>query len=167
MNSRHSEKMSRVDIRIPKEIYERIQIIAVSSYGAKIHHLSGKPEVSPTILELIKMGIAWLEAEVSDEEEISNAEELIEQIEKLDLRLTALENKLSSGMIITAPESSSSTEGEGLNDLKLGELLGVSNLILRNYRVHGKKPRGQALAQELTDNWVVKGELWFRKKLVE
>ena len=163
MSSRHTEKIVRVDIRIPKEIYKQIQAIAVSRYGAKIHHRSKKPEVSPTILELIERGIAQIDEEVSEQEEISNAEELIEQIEELDSRLTAVENKLSSGAMITAPESSSPTEGKGLNDLELGELLGVSNMILRDCRLKGKKPKGKALAQELDVNWVVKGGLWFRK----
>ena len=162
MSSRHTEKIVRVDIRLPKEVYEQIQVIAVSKYGAKIHHRSGKPEISPTILELIKMGISQVEAELSDKEEISSTEEIIEQIEALDLRLTAVENKLS-GAIITAPESASETEGEGLNDLELGELLGVSNMILRDCRVKGKQPRGKALAQELAENWLVQEGLWFRK----
>ena len=170
MSGRHSEKIVRVDLRIPKKIYERIQAIAVTRYDAKIHHRSGKPEVSPTILELIKRGLTQVEEELSDNEESLSAEELedlIEQIEALDSRLTAVEHKLSSGVKITAPESSSETEGKGLNDLELGKLLGVSNMILRDYRVKGKITGGQALAKFLEEQWVIKEGLWFRKKLTE
>ena len=166
MSSRHSEKIVRVDIRIPKEIYERIQAIAVSRYRAKIHHRSGKPEVGPTILELIKMGITQVEAEVADSVEWELTEEIREKIQELDSRLTEVESKLS-GAIMAAPSSKSQTEGKGLNDLELGELLGVSNLILRDYRVYGKKPRGQALAQELAEKWVVQDGLWFKQKSSE
>ena len=169
MSSRHSEKIVRVDLRIPKKIYEQIQAIAVTRYNAQIHHRSGKPEVSPTILELIKRGITQVEGKLSDNEESLSAEELedlIEQIEALDSRLTAVEHKLSSGKI-AAPESSSETEGKGLNDLELGKLLGVSNMILRDYRVKGKITGGQALAKFLEEQWVIKEGLWFRKKLTE
>ncbi len=170
MSSRHSEKIVRVDLRIPKKIYEQIQAIAVTRYDAKIHHRSGKPEVSPTILELIKRGITQLEGELSDNEESLSAEELedlIEQIETLDSRLTAVENKLSSGVKIAVSESSGKTEGKGLTDLELSKLLGVSNMILRDYRVKGKITGGQALAKFLEEQWVIREELWFRKKLTE
>ncbi len=163
MSSRHTEKIVRVDLRLPKEVYEQIQAIAVSRYRAKIHHRSGRPEVSPTILQLIKMGITQVEAELSDSTDTVLTEELIEQIEALDSRLTAMENKLSSSVMMTVTESVAETEGEGLNDLELGELLGVSNMILRDCRVKGKKPRGKALAQELAENWLVQEGLWFRK----
>ena len=159
MSSRHTEKIVRVDLRLPKEVYEQIQAIAVSRYRAKIHHRSGRPEVSPTILQLIKMGITQVEAELSDSTDTVSTEELIEQIEALDSRLTAMENSV----MMTVTESVAETEGEGLNDLELGELLGVSNLILRDCRVKGKKPRGKALAQELAENWLVQEGLWFRK----
>jgi hypothetical protein len=50
---------------------------------------------------------------------------------------------------------------KGLSDRELGELLGVSNLILRDYRVKGKKPPA-GLAKKLQD-WEVKGDRWVRK----
>jgi hypothetical protein len=53
-------KVTRCDIRIPNHLYEQIEAIAVSRFDAKIHWKSKKPEVSSTILELIKYGIECL-----------------------------------------------------------------------------------------------------------
>ena len=54
--------------------------IAVSYFHAKIHHRSNKPEVTPTILELIKIGIAHLETTEDIEDE--TVEELKKAITK-------------------------------------------------------------------------------------
>jgi transcriptional regulator with XRE-family HTH domain len=58
--------VTRCDIRFPNEIYEKIQNIAIERYKASIHHRSGKPEVSHTIIELVKLGIASIENSLSD-----------------------------------------------------------------------------------------------------
>ena len=163
MKTRHTDTVTRVDVRIPNELYDEIQKIAISQFKAKIHHRSNKPEISPTILELIKIGIAHLDSEstlpVTDETE--EDDDLREWIEELDSRLTAVENQISS-VRVTAPELE--TEGKGLNERELGQLLGVSDMILRDYRVKGKVTGGQALAQYLEEEWAISEGLWFRKK---
>lgn len=173
MKTRHTDTVTRVDVRIPNELYKQIQKIAIARFKAKIHHRSNKPEISPTILELIKIGIAHFDSEsikqaidftstLGDERTDETAgDELKEWIEQLDSRLTAVENKLSSKSF-TAPELE--TEGKGLNDQELAKLLGVSNMILRDYRVKGKVTGGQALAQYLEEEWAISEGLWFRKK---
>lgn len=162
MKTRHTDTVTRVDVRIPKELYDEIQKIAIAQFNAKIHHRSNKPEISPTILELIKIGIAHLDSEsnlpVTDK---MAGDELREWIEELDSRLTVVEKKISSKSF-TAPEVE--TEGKGLNDRELGQLLGVSDMILRDYRVKGKITGGQALAQYLEEEWAILEGLWFRKK---
>ncbi|OKH11174.1 hypothetical protein [[Limnothrix rosea] IAM M-220] len=50
------EHVTRCDLRIPNELYEEIESLAVSN-GASIHHRSKKPVVTPTILELIELGL--------------------------------------------------------------------------------------------------------------
>ena len=52
MNSRQTDTVTRVDIRIPNHLYNQIQSIAIAHFNAKIHHRSNKPEVTPTILGL-------------------------------------------------------------------------------------------------------------------
>jgi hypothetical protein len=167
MMSKRTENVTRVDVRIPNELYEEIVAIAIHHFNAKIHHRSNKPEVTPTILELIKIGIAHIESTLPVTKDVTNekvTDELRQQIELLNLRLRTVENKLSS-VNVTAPIAESDTTGDEkiLSDMELSELLGVSNLLISDYRVKGKKPRGQALAKALTEQWEVKGEGWVRK----
>ena len=172
MTGRKTDFVTRVDIRIPNELYEQISDLAVSYFHAKIHHRSNKPEITPTILELIKIGIAHLDTTLpaTDREE---TDELREAIVQLNTRLTEVENQLSN-TDVTAPISKSPTVKEKpvkynsstdkvLTDMELSNVLGVSNLLIRDYRVYGKKPRGAFLAKALTEHWEIKGEGWVKK----
>jgi hypothetical protein len=163
MTSRGTENVTRVDVRLPNQLYDQITAIAIHHFNAKIHHRSNKPEVTPTILELIKIGIAHIDSTLPVTNE-TVTDELRQQIEQLDSRLRTVENKLS-GVNVTAPrvESDPKEDEKILTDMELSELLGVSNLLIRDYRVKGKKPRGQALARALTEQWEVKGEGWVKK----
>lgn len=93
MNSRQTDTVTRVDIRIPNHLYSQIQEIATNHFNAKIHHRSKKPEITPTILELIQIGIAHIESNlpVADEKVTDN---LKRQIKQLDMRLSEVESKL-------------------------------------------------------------------------
>ena len=185
MSSRKTDSVTRVDIRIPNELYQQISDLAVSHFHAKIHHRSQKPEVTPTILELIKIGIAHLESTLPVTQDVTNetvTDKLQQQIAQLDSRLLTVENKLS-GVDVTATigkleltsprtESEQSTElysttttedEKVLSDMELSDVLGVSNILIRDYRVKGKKPRGPALAEALTEHWEIRGEGWVRK----
>jgi hypothetical protein len=162
MTSRKTENVTRVDVRIANQLYEEISAIALHHFNAKIHHRSNKPEVTPTILELIKIGIAHLDSTLP----VTNktvTDELQQQLELLNSRLTKVENKLS-GVNVTAPiaESNTTEDEKILTDMELSELLGVSNLLIRDYRVKGKKPPA-GLVKKLQD-WEVKGEGWVRKQ---
>lgn len=172
MSGRKTDEITRVDIRIPNELYDEISQIAIAYFNAKIHHRSNKPEVTPTILELIKIGIAHLDTTLpaTDREE---TDELREAIVQLNTRLTEVENQLSN-TDVTAPISKSPTVKEKpvkydsskdkvLTDMELSNVLGVSNILIRDYRVKGKKPRGEFLAKALTEHWKIKGEGWVRK----
>jgi len=94
MNSRQTDTVTRVDIRIPNHLYSQIQSIAIAHFNAKIHHRSNKPEVTPTILELIQIGIAHIESNLPVTDE-SVTDELKKQISDLDTRLSKVEGKLS------------------------------------------------------------------------
>lgn len=176
MNDRRTERVTRVDIRIPNELYDEIQAIAVDYFNAKIHHRSNKPEVTPTILELIKIGIEHLESIPPATETVGNETvvgELKLAIAKLDSRLSEVENKLSGVNLKQGAKSyrveEQQTEYElheekVLNDLELSDVLGVSNILIRDYRVKGKKPGGEYLARVLTEEWEIKGKGWVRKR---
>jgi hypothetical protein len=85
MTSRKTENVTRVDVRIPNKLYDQIREIAIHHFNAKIHHRSNKPEVTPTILELIKIGIAHLDSTLPVTNE-TVTDELRQAIEQLDSR---------------------------------------------------------------------------------
>ena len=95
MNSRQTDTVTRVDIRIPNHLYSQIQSIAIAHFNAKIHHRSNKPELTPTILELIQIGIAHIESNLPVVDE-SVTDELKKQISDLDTRLSEVERSLSN-----------------------------------------------------------------------
>lgn len=90
-------------------------------------------------------------------------------IASLDARLTKVENKLSnikqtkSYRVEEQPTEYKLHEEKVLSDKELSEVLGVSNLLIRDYRVKNKKPRGSFLAKALTEEWEIMGEGWVRK----
>ncbi|WP_330205124.1 hypothetical protein [Cyanobacterium sp. Dongsha4] len=47
----------RLDIKLPIDVYEQISKIAANSFSARIHHISGKPEITQTLLYLLELGI--------------------------------------------------------------------------------------------------------------
>jgi hypothetical protein len=51
--SRVEKKSIRVDLRIPKDLIDKIQRVAVERFNAPTHHISKKPELTPTIIQLI------------------------------------------------------------------------------------------------------------------
>ena len=108
MNSRQTDTVTRVDIRIPNHLYSQIQSIAIAHYNAKIHHRSNKPEVTPTILELIQIGIAHIESNLPVADE-SVTDELKKQIGDLDTRLSEVESKLSGVQVNNTEITSSKT----------------------------------------------------------
>lgn len=58
MNTKRiNDKYNRLDIKIPIDIYNQVSEIAVNSFDAKIHHISNKPEITPTLLYLLELGI--------------------------------------------------------------------------------------------------------------
>ena len=159
MKTRRTDTVTRVDVRIPNELYNQIQAIAIAQFNAKIHHRSGKPEISPTILELIKIGIAHLESTLPATDETEDLE-LRERIRDLDRRLKCVESKLSrvpSGIVQAESEPLSV---EGLSDSELGRLINLSSALIYRYRLEGKAHQG--VVERLKD-WKVRGDRWVKK----
>ncbi|BAU67484.1 parB-like partition protein (plasmid) [Stanieria sp. NIES-3757] len=112
-----------------------------------------------TIKEANKSKQLW-----QDPKKRKKLESLLAQLEQLIESESTLEvNKANLEPIFEAAEEESNqeTEESGITDDELGALLKVSNLIIRDYRVKGKKPPA-GLAKKLQD-WEVKGEGWVRK----
>jgi hypothetical protein len=53
---RSDDKIVRLDVRFPKSIHDEIEALAIAN-GSPIHHISKKPTLTPTILNLIRIGL--------------------------------------------------------------------------------------------------------------
>ena len=53
---RSNEKIVRLDVRFPKTLHDEIEALAIAK-GEPIHHISKKPTLTPTILDLIRIGL--------------------------------------------------------------------------------------------------------------
>lgn len=56
---RKDNKVTRLDLRIPNDIYAQVEEIAKAN-KAPSHHITGKIILSPTLLKLISLGIKSL-----------------------------------------------------------------------------------------------------------
>jgi hypothetical protein len=61
-----NQQIVRCDIRIPVAIYSKLEALAVSE-GSKAHHITGRPMVSPIILEVLEVGLRHYKSEKSSE----------------------------------------------------------------------------------------------------
>ena len=119
-----------------------------------------KSRVDNTYKQLKKSKQLW-----QDPKKRKKLESLLSQLEKLIESESSSITQASEQSVLSQPseeeESATEAEEKGMSDQELGKLLGVSNLILRDYRVKGKKPPA-GLAKKL-QNWSVKGDRWARK----
>ena len=53
---RSDDKIVRLDVRFPRALHDEIEALAIAG-GAAIHHISKKPTLTPTILNLIRLGL--------------------------------------------------------------------------------------------------------------
>ncbi|MFM6397133.1 hypothetical protein [Planktothrix sp.] len=60
---RSDNKIVRLDVRFPKHLHDEIEALAIAN-GSPIHHISKKPTLTPTILDLIRIGLDYYSPEV-------------------------------------------------------------------------------------------------------
>lgn len=53
---RSDDKIVRLDVRFPKPLHDEIEALAIAN-GSPIHHISNRPTLTPTILDLIRIGL--------------------------------------------------------------------------------------------------------------
>ncbi len=78
------DHIKRCDVRVPIDLYNQIEKIAVEEYNAPTYHKTGKPQVSSTIIELLKLGIANLRGEVSVSISDKQSDTLVRRVSSLE-----------------------------------------------------------------------------------
>ena len=94
--ARESEKITRVDVRIPNEIYRQIEAIAIET-NQPLHHRSGKPVITPIILNLINLGLEAVSQDDFNLESLTSKVSVNYRINIADIEqklLASLENQL-------------------------------------------------------------------------
>ena len=61
-----NQQIVRCDIRIPVSTYSKLEALAVSE-NSMLHHITGRPMVSPIILDLLEVGLRHWKSEKSSE----------------------------------------------------------------------------------------------------
>ena len=77
-----NQQIVRCDVRIPVDLYNKIEAIAVDR-GEKPHHITGRPVVTPVILDLIELGLLHYnkpQRRISDRDKLKK--ELLNEIKK-------------------------------------------------------------------------------------
>ena len=161
MNSRQNDTVTRVDVRIPNHLYSQIQKIATEHFNAKIHHRSQKPEVTPTILELIQIGIEHFTASLPVENG-SNSDIFSKRLEQLELRMERVESCLLEAENNQMQAEDIAVKDEGLSDNKLSKLLGMSSALITQYRQYGE---ANAVVKNRLKDWQLINDLWFEKEI--
>jgi hypothetical protein len=93
-----SEKITRIDVRIPNDIYSQIEQIAIKT-NQPVHHRSGKPIVTPIILNLINLGLEAIAKEDFNLETLTDKQSDNNRIKEAELEkkiLASLEDKLEA-----------------------------------------------------------------------
>jgi hypothetical protein len=54
---RVNNEFHRLDVKLPIDVYSQISEIAVNNFNARVHHISGKPEIASTLIYLLQLGI--------------------------------------------------------------------------------------------------------------
>lgn len=95
------EHDTKIDVRFPEEVYSAIKLIATAD-EAKIHHISNKRILTPTVIKLVKLGISQLIAQYPDKYPINLSDTGLSGTNSINLsdnaltRLTTVEAEVDS-----------------------------------------------------------------------
>ena len=62
----------RCDVRFPTDVYNRVETLATDHFKAPINRRSGKPQVTATIIQLVRWGLEYFEKGLYSEDLISD-----------------------------------------------------------------------------------------------
>ena len=133
--TRQDAKVTRLDVRLPNDLHATIEAIAQAN-GEPRHHITGNIILTPTVVKLIRLGVASLSGDYPTLADISTTtgqvsdnlaprmQAVESEVSILKKHLCSLEDKLnvlivSDGLVIladTLPDSSATTLPDKLPD---------------------------------------------------
>jgi hypothetical protein len=92
MTARQESKITRLDLRIPNDVYARVEEIAKAN-NEPVHHITGNIILTPTLVKLIRLGIRSLSDNYPTLASLATASEQVP--DTLTPRMNAVEGELS------------------------------------------------------------------------
>jgi hypothetical protein len=92
MTARQESKVTRLDLRIPNDIYAQVEEIAKAN-NEPTHHITGNIILTPTLVKLIRLGIRSLSDNYPTLADLTTASERVP--DTLTPRMNAVEGELS------------------------------------------------------------------------
>jgi hypothetical protein len=126
MAARQESKVTRLDLRIPNDIYTQVEEIAKAN-NEPTHHITGNIILTPTLIKLIRLGIRSLSDNYPSLADIpissgQVSDSLLKRMETIEGELTALKKlvaELSGNTVVAAsiPDNISDTiESDTISD---------------------------------------------------
>jgi hypothetical protein len=78
-SARSDGKIVRLDVRFPKLLHDKIEALAMAN-NEPIHHISKKPTLTPTILDLINIGLDNYSTEALERIQVRNESDKITKV---------------------------------------------------------------------------------------
>jgi hypothetical protein len=92
MTARQESKITRLDLRIPNDVYAQVEEIAKAN-NEPTHHITGNIILTPTLVKLIRLGIRSLSDNYPTLADLATASEQVP--DTLTPRMNAVEGELS------------------------------------------------------------------------
>jgi hypothetical protein len=84
------EHDTKIDVRFPEGVYSAIELIATVD-DAKIHHISNRRILTPTVIKIVKLGISQLMAQYPDKYPINLSDTGLSETSSIDLSANTLD----------------------------------------------------------------------------
>ena len=111
------DHIKRCDVRVPIHLYKEIEKIAVEEYNAPVYHKTGKPQVSSTIIQLLRLGIENLRGIVSD----TISDTIPDKVRELESRIEQIQSTFVSD-----------NKSDTLSDIKVDKKINHAIALLKN-----------------------------------
>jgi hypothetical protein len=146
---------TRIDVRFPLSILQAIEQIAELE-GAKIHHISGKRILTPTVIELVRIGLSQVSDKYQLEISAVKSDTLLGNLsDNLTPRVEAIEGELAD--LKKLVDNLSVKLSDSLSETRVIELSdNVSDIIADNLPDAVADARRDNLSDDISDETTVK-----------